>query len=167
MTLPRTLNRTLAIALLASTALLALAPVAMAGNGPRKYKYRARHDGHAHRVVVRESSAAPLVAGLIGGFLLGQVVSNAQAAPVVVHEHRYVHEPRHRYYDPYCDEWFSSLSVCREHSWNHRHPAVVRVYNGRGGDCLRTMRWSRDGWYDIDGRHWDRDWRDDDRDWRD
>lgn len=172
MKLPMTLNRTLAITLLASTCLLAIAPVAEAGRGSRKYKTvaRAPWDGHSHRVVVRESSAAPLFAGLIGGFLLGTAVSNAHAAPVVTHEVRYVHEPRHRYYDPYCDEWYGSLSACREHSWNDRHPAVVQVFNGRGGQCVRTVRWSNGYWYDTDDRDWDRRDRrdyDDDRDWRD
>jgi len=164
MKLPNSLNRTLVIALLASTCLLAIAPAAMAGRGAGKYKHRARGDVHSQRVIVRDSGAAPLFAGLIGGFLLGTAVSNAHAAPVVRHEVRYVQEPRHRYYDPYCDEWFASLSVCREHGWNERHPVVVQVYNGRGGDCVRTMRWSNGGWYNTD----DRDWRDrDDRDWRD
>lgn len=156
MKLPNSLNRTLAITLLASTCLLAIAPAAQAGHGVRRYKHRARWDGHSQRVIVRDSGAAPLFAGLIGGFLLGTAVSNAQAAPVVRREVRYVQEPRHRYYDPYCDEWFASLSACREHGRDDRHPVVVQVYNGRGGERLRTVRWSGEAWYDTD----DRDWRD-------
>lgn len=167
MKLPSALNRTLAITLLASTCLLTIAPAAQAGRGSRRSKSVAhsRWDGNGRRVIVRDSGAAPLVAGLIGGFLLGTVVSNAQAAPVVTHEHHYVSAPRYRYFDPYCDEWFVSLSMCREHSWNDRHPAVVQVFDDRGGSCVRTMRWSNGSWCDVDDRDWrDRDY---DRDWRD
>ncbi len=171
MTIRTTLQRTLAVTLIASTCLLALAPLAEAGHGPKRYKHRARWDRHTTRVVVRESSAAPLVAGLIGGFLLGTAVSDAHAAPVVVHERRVVDAPRYRYFDPYCDRWFSELSSCREHCWNDRHPAVVKVYDVRRGDCVRTMRWYDGAWYDTGDRDWDGrhdrgDW-DDDRDWRD
>lgn len=161
MTIRTPMHRTLAVALIASTCLLALAPLAEAGHGPKRYKHRARWYPSHTRVVVHESSAAPLVAGLVGGFLLGTAVSNAQAAPVVVHEHRYVDAPRYRYFDPYCDRWFSELSDCREHGWDDRHPVVVKVYDVRGGDCVRTLRWDDGAWYDVDDRdRWD------DRGWR-
>lgn len=169
MTLRTTIHRTLTVALIASTCLLALAPMAEAGRGSKRHKHKARAYPSYTRVVVRESSAAPLVAGLVGGFLLGTAVSNAHAAPVVVHERRY-EAPRYRYFDPYCDRWFSELSSCREHGWNDRHPVVVQVYDSRGGDCVRTVRWHDGAWYDTDDRDWDRrrDHDDcDDRGWRD
>lgn len=171
MKLSSTLNRTLAVTLLASTCLLTIAPMAWAGHGRGRYKTVApsRWNGYGQRVIVRESSAAPLVAGLIGGFLLGTAVSNAHSAPVVTHERVYVESaPTYRYYDPYCDEWFVSLSAFREHSWHDRHPAVVRVFATNGGPCVRTMRWSEGAWCDVRDRDWrDRDRYDDDRDWRD
>ncbi|MCC6350471.1 MAG: hypothetical protein IT347_12860 [Candidatus Eisenbacteria bacterium] len=168
MKLPSPLHRTLAVALLASTSLLTIAPAAFAGHGHGRYKRIAtsRWNGHGQRVVVRESGAAPLVAGLIGGFLLGAAVSNAHSAPVVTRD--YVHAspaPRYRYFDPYCGQWFVSLSACREHSWRDGHPAVARVFDAGGGPCLRTMSWSDGSWYDVGDRDWrDRDWRDHDRD---
>lgn len=171
MKLSRTLHRNLAVTLLASTCLLTIAPAAFAGRGHGRHKWVApsRWHGHGQRVVVRESGAGPLVAGLIGGFLLGTAVSNAHAEPVVVRERVYdaPPAPRYRYFDPYCGDWFVSLAACREHSWHDRHPAVVRVYDGDA--CVRTMRWSDGSWYDTGDRDWrHRDWRDDDdRDCRD
>lgn len=163
MKLPNRMNRTVAIALLATSCLLALAPAAEAGhsNGWRRYKGADRgrwdrHDRHVQRVVVRDSGAGPALAGLIGGFILGTAVS-ARSTPVVVHEHPYVEAPRYRYYDPYCDEWFVSLGECREDAFVHHHPRFVKVFNGYGGECVRTLRWSDGAWYDCND---DRDWTD-------
>ncbi len=153
------ITRTLAITLLASTALLAVAPAAQARNnrnvrykGAPSYRYVGR-DHQARRVVVHESGAGPVLAGLIGGFILGTAVSHAQ--PVVVHETRVVNAPRYRYWDPYCDEWFVSLSDVSAHCWHEGHPRVVKVFNGYEGPCVRTLRWSDGAWYDIGD-----DWRD-------
>ena len=160
MKLPNRMNRTIAAALLFSTCLLAIAPAAQAGNhGSRRYKHENRwrwdrHDRHVRRVVVRDSGAGPALAGLIGGFILGTAVS--RQAPVVVHEREFVSAPRYRYWDPYCDEWFVSLSASREHCWDGRHARVVKVCDGYGGECVRTLRWSDGAWYDCG----DEDWRD-------
>ena len=112
MTNANRLHRLVAIALLATTSLVTIAPVAEAGrrHDSRRYKH-ARHDRHSHRVIVRDSGAGPVLAGLVGGFILGTAIS--RQAPVVVHEREVVHAPRYRYWDPYCDEWFVSLSACR------------------------------------------------------
>ena len=83
------LSRTIHSALLA-TMLLSTASVAYADHG-RRYKgvYQAYP---VQRVIVREhSSAAPAVAALIGGFILGSAVANSH--PVVVHD---LHEIRQR-----------------------------------------------------------------------
>jgi hypothetical protein len=70
---------------LLATTVLTLASPAFAGS--RRYK-RVHHTVPAPTVVVqhRSSHAGPVIAGMIGGFLLGAAVVNAR--PVVVHEHR-------------------------------------------------------------------------------
>lgn len=160
----RRIHQTLAIAMLATTALLAVAPAAEAGHHGRRYKGDRwrwdRHDRHVQRVVVRDSGAGPALAGLIGGFILGTAVSS-HAQPVVVRQHDCAPAPRYRYYDPYCDEWFVSLTSAREHCSYDRHPWRVKVYDERGGACVRTMRWSDGAWYDCDDHDYD------DEDWRD
>jgi hypothetical protein len=153
-------NRTLAIALLAATALLAVAPAAEAGHAyGRRYKGAAypvpapRYYGAP--VVVHEHGAGPVLAGMIGGFILGTVVSS-HAAPVVVSAGTCAPAPRYSYYDPYCGAWFASLSMAREHCGYERHPWRVQVYSGNGGQCLRTLRWSDGAWYDCNrGGDWD------------
>lgn len=174
MKLPIRMNRGVAIALLATSCLLAIAPAVEAGgnHGSKRYKREARwrwdrHDHGHHRVIVRDSGAGPVLAGLIGGIIVGTAV--ARSAPVVVHEREYVRAPRYRYWDPYCGEWYASLGDCREHCREHRHPRIVKVYDVRGGDCVRTLRWSDGAWFDHDddGYDYDRHRRYDDRDWRD
>lgn len=159
MMLANRMNRVFAIAMLAASSVLVLAPVAEAGRGHESRRYKntrhARHDHRSHRVIIRDSGAGPVLAGLVGGFLLGTAVS--RSAPVVVHEREVVHHaPRYRYWDPYCDSWFVSLSDCREHGFHRGHPRVVKVFDGYDGPCVRTLRWSDGAWYDID----DDDWRD-------
>jgi hypothetical protein len=162
-TIPRT-NRILVIALLAASALSAVAPVAEAGHAyGRRFKGVA-HSAPAPRyyysqpvIVHQHSSAGPALAGLIGGFILGAAVTS-HAAPVVVSSNTCAPAPHYSYsyYDPYCGEWFASLSMAREHCAYERHPWRVQVYNGRGGECLRTMRWSDGAWYDCGrGNDWD------------
>jgi hypothetical protein len=158
MKLPRAMNLWITTALLASTCLVTIAPAALADRGGRRYKGVdrggwVRNDRHVSRVVVRDSGAGPVLAGLIGGFLLGASV--ARAEPVVVHEHVCAPAPRYRYWDPYCGEWFISLTQYREHTWDARHPRVVKVFDERGGDCVRTLHWSDGAWYDGDDRDWD------------
>lgn len=151
-------HRTIATALLAVTALLALAPVAEAGHarykGHDRWRWE-RHDRRVQRVVVRDSGAGPALAGLIGGFILGAAVTS-NAHPVVVHDRAYTPAPRYRYYDPYCDEWFVSLTDARMHCDRYdRHPWRVSVY--AGDRCERSLRWSDGAWYDCDD---DGGWRD-------
>ncbi|MFN8589168.1 MAG: hypothetical protein U0704_15355 [Candidatus Eisenbacteria bacterium] len=154
MNISTTLQRGIATGLLATTLVLALAPIAEARNH-RRYKGVAygRHDAPA-RVIVRErSSAGPAIAGLIGGFILGAAVSHAQ--PAVVHEHECAPPPpRYRYYDPYCDEYLDDLDACRIHGRDHRHPRVVRVIEIDSGRCLRDLRWYDGGWHEDD-MDWD------------
>ena len=135
-------TRILAIALLASTCLLTIAPVAEAGHHRRAH----RHHASSQTVVVYRSSPAPVLAGLVGGFIIGSAY--ARSTPVV-HTVAYAPAPRYRYWDPYCDEWFVSLSSCREHSYQEGHAQIVKVFDYDGGPCLRTMQWSAGAWCDI------------------
>jgi hypothetical protein len=151
-------NRILAIALLVSTCLLAIAPVAEAGRRHRAHRHkgshawcRVDHHGHDHAVVVRQSGPGPVLAGLVGGFIIG--TAYARSTPVV-HTVAYTSAPRYRYWDPYCDTWHASLSDCRAHGQHGGHPHIVKVFDD--GRCVRTMQWSAGAWYDID----DEDWRD-------
>ena len=138
-------TRILAVALIASTGLLTIAPVAEAGHHGRG---RARgHHASSQTVVVYRSSPAPILAGIVGGFILGSAYA-ARSAPVV-HTVAYEPAPRYRYWDPYCDTWFVSLSSCREHSYHEGHAQIVKVYDYDGGPCVRTMQWSAGAWCDI------------------
>ena len=160
-------HRWIAAALLATTSMLTFAPLALAdrghgnGNG-RRYKGQGAVVQRAYspqRVYVRHqsSSAGPVLAGLIGGFILGTAVSHAS-------DRNYHPAPvrTYRYYDPSCDETYASLDECRMHFREHRRsPRVIRVIEVSSGECVRTMRYD-----DGDWREDDRDWReDDDRDW--
>lgn len=168
MNVARINQRWIAAGLLITAATLAIAPAASAGETWRHFKERTSWGGGPYRggdrVWVHQSSGAgPAIAGLIGGFILGSAVAHSQ--PVVVHERLYsdpvceapvvVHErvytPSVRYYDPYCDEYFDSLSEYRFHARDYRHPSLVRVIDVRSGDCLETLRWSDGQWCDDNG----------------
>jgi len=142
-----------------TTALVALMTVSLAApafaHGRRFKGVRTR--GPVQRVVVHERSggAAPVLAGLIGGFILGAAVtSNAQ--PVVVHE-RVVHRPVHvyRYYDPYEDVWFDSLDAC-EFGHHRHHPRIVYVIDVNSGRHVRSLRFTEGRWERFDDE-WDDD----------
>ena len=154
---------------LAAFVLAASSPAAQADHHGRRYKdgpgyypgpvVRHFHCGYAPRrvVIVRHSDAAPLFAGLIGGFVLGNAVAHA-SAPV------YAPEPSYYYWDPYCHERFASLELYRPR-FHYHHPYVVRVISVESGACVGAYRWCDGGWrpcpyYGDDGRDGDRgeDW---------
>lgn len=108
-----------------------------------------RHGGHGSTYVVRRSSnAGPVIAGFLGGLFLGATIANAAPSG-------------YTYYDPYCEERFSSLQIYHSHFRHHRHPQVVRVIEVDSGDCARSYRYSDGKWRDWDG---DNDRYRDDRD---
>jgi hypothetical protein len=141
---------------LAAFAIVALSPAAQAGSRrykgePAYYPPAARHAYHAPQRVVyieRHSNAAPLLAGLIGGLVIGSVLAQAgPPAPAVA--------PAYYYWDPYCHERFTSLAIYRAHVHHHYHPRFVRVISVGSGDCLDTIHWRDGGW--TSERGWDRD----------
>lgn len=108
------------------------------------------------RVIVREhSSAAPAMAALIGGFILGSAIT-ANAHPVFVHEVPVYHHPvaMYRYYDPYNEVWYDSLDECQFRPY---HPVVVQVIDVRSGRHVRSLRFYEGGWHRYYDEGCDRD----------
>jgi hypothetical protein len=148
------LSRTIHSALLA-TMLLSTASVAYADHG-RRFK-GVSNAYPVQRVVIREhSSAAPVVAALIGGFILGNAVS-ANAHPVVVHEYPvYYSRPVavYRYYDPYAGVWYDALD---EYRFQRYHPYVIQVIDVRSGRHVRSLRFHDGAWHRFGDEGCDRD----------
>ncbi len=151
-----TVTRWITVGLLAGT-VLSFASPALADHGRRRFK-GVGHGRGVERVVIRErsSSAAPVLAGLIGGFILGSAV-NSNSHPVVVHE-RHVYRSRpvvvYRYYDPYADVWFDSLDDCE---FRHGGPRVIQVIDVRSGREVRRIRYHDGRWNRISGDYDDCD----------
>ena len=133
----------LATAALLATTVLALASPAAADRG-RRYK---GDDCDRPVIVQRSSSVGPALAGLVGGFILGNAVASPRT--VVVHEHRHRARPVVvlRYRDPYCDTWYDSLDECSFR--HHRHPRIVQVIDVRSGHEVRRLRQHHGDWDDV------------------
>ncbi len=177
MKLPFWKRRLAATLMLAVVAAAFVAPAANAGvlfghyrrwKPAPAYGYSARPVFEGRRAYFYErpsSGAAPFIAGLIGGAILGSALSNAHAHEVVAAS----------YYDPYCGITFNSLDACRAHFASCHHPEVIRVVEG--GRYTRDLCWREGGWqpyggsidfsYRSDGRRWNDDDRRGDRDDRD
>lgn len=139
-------NRLILSSLLAAS-LLSTASLANA-HGTRRFK-GADDAIPVQRVVIREhSSAAPAVAALIGGFLLGSAVS-ANAHAVYGHEPVYYSHPVvvYRYYDPYADLWYDNLDECH---FRYHHPRFVQVFDVSSGRCVRSLRFHDGSWHRFD-----------------
>ena len=146
------LHRPIAAALLALTALTLAVPAF--ADRDRRYK---GDDGPRPVFVERSSGAGPALAGLVGGFILGNAFASSSRT-VIVHSHRRCERPVvvFRYRDPYCDTWYDSLDECSFR--HHHHPRIVQVIDVRTGDEVRRLR--------LHGRDW-RDDEDDDEDFDD
>ena len=109
--------------------------------GPNGYSYSTRPVVRSYpRYYQRTSSgAAPFVAGLIGGAILGTALSQSHAHASVAAS----------YYDPYCDIRFGSLDACRTHFRGCGHPEVIRVVES--GRYTRDLCWQNGGWQDYRG----------------
>jgi hypothetical protein len=135
---------------LLTLSLLSMASVAYADHGRR---FKGVDAVPVQRVFVREhSSAAPVVAALIGGFILGNAV-NASSHTVYVSEggyysHPYVHSVAvYRYWDPYHAVWYDSLDECQFHYY---HPRVVQVIDVSTGRNVRSLRFHHGAWHRFD-----------------
>lgn len=129
-------------------------PAAEAGNGYGHYRrWKPGPNGYSYSVqpVVRSyprgyyyqrtssGGAAPFIAGLIGGAILGTALSQSHAHATVAAS----------YYDPYCGISFGSLDACRSHFRGCGHPEVIRVVEG--GRYTRDLCWQNGGWQDYRG----------------
>ncbi len=153
---------------LVSFALAALSPAAQAGLGSRRYKDvpaydpppAARHVHYAPQRVVyleRHSDAAPLFAGLIGGIVLGSILSQSRAPASV--------EPAYYYWDPWSHERYAALPGYGSRCYYRQHPRVLRVVSVETGQCVDTVRWCDGGWRSVHDSDHDGDWdHDGDRD---
>lgn len=154
--------RWISSAALAALALAAVAPAAQAdrdhdrgrgwGWGRTRVVDRAPYYPQRTVIVRQSSNVGPVLAGLIGGFVLGTAVSHA-TAPV----------PSYYYVDPYDGDRYASLDRYEAQFYYMHHPRVIEVIDARSGDCVRTMEWNDGGWRDCRPDWRDRgDWR-----WRD
>ncbi len=145
-----TMTRWITTGLLAAS-VLSIASTAFADHGGRRRFKGVPDDFRGQRVIVREhsSSVGPVLAGLVGGFIIGQAVSS-NAHPVVVHEHYYHRRPVavYRYHDPYCDEWFDSVDECEFRG--HHHPHVIQVIDIRSGREVRSLHMRGGQWQEFD-----------------
>ncbi len=160
------MTRSVAIGMLAATAMLSIAPLAHAGNDKhRNRRYKGKSYSTPHQVQrshyrvshSHHSGAGPVLAGVLGGIILGSAIGNARSEPIVVRERVVVRESRHRYYDPYCENWYDNLDECRMSSRDHRHPRIIQVIDSRHDECVKTLRWHRGNWERTsdDWREWD------------
>jgi hypothetical protein len=143
-------HRLVAAMLVAIFALATFAPLAEASNGRKKgrrYKGPVYETRVVERVVVpqrryyqrRSSNAAPFLAGLIGGFILGATTTRA------AQQERYV------YWDPQCEHGFTSFDDARGHWSRHSGPRVLYKVESRSGRCVGAFRQDWDGWHEWDG----------------
>jgi hypothetical protein len=154
------LQRLMLIAILAFAAVTTQTPAAHAGNawGHVRYKgvdrsWRTARDERGP-VVIRESGAGPAIAGLVGGFLLGQAFGHGHVDHVMVHD--CPPPPRYRYYDPYDDEYYSSLDDCPSGYRAHHRARFVRVIEISSGRCVGAMQWCDGDWRNCDDRDFSR-----------
>jgi hypothetical protein len=154
------IRRPLAAALLALFAVTTLAPAAFAGHSSYRVKnargpvrvqrvVRTSHYAPAPRVVVHESNAGAVFAGIVGGLILGTAIANA-AQPIMKPAYTPVYAPAYRYYDPYCRVTFATLDDCRGHFRYHGGPYVVRVVEVSSGRWVHSYEWNG-GWHDWHG----------------
>lgn len=150
MKLNATMTRWITTGLLAAS-VLSIASIAFADHGGRRRFKGVSEDWRGQRVVVRErsSSVGPVLAGLVGGFILGSAVSS-NAHPVIVNERSHCSRPVavYRYHDPYCDEWYDSIDDCEYRG--HRHPRVIQVVDIRSGRQVQTLRRHDGQWQNDD-----------------
>jgi hypothetical protein len=151
------LSRGISIVLGAAVAAASLADPALADHGRRYKGVGGSHDG-GPRVVQRVyaspgrgyayvssgSYGAPVLAGLIGGLVIGSVIAQAAAPPPPAYCPPAV--PDDYYYDPYCHERFWSLDAYEAHLDRHDHPAWVQVIDGGSGRCVGERYWHDGRW---------------------
>jgi hypothetical protein len=112
----------------------------------------------------RSSSAGPILAGIIGGVALGAILSNSgrvNGSHDGAYERGYDHgyqdgtaRADYDYYDPYCEETFSSFDACRDHERDCRHPRVIQVIATDSGRCVGAYNYRNGGWRPCEAGDW-------------
>ena len=137
-------RRSLAALVLTMITAATFAPAAHADHG----KYR-RYRGPYYsqpvqrvvytRPVYVHQSGAPVLAGLVGGLILGAAIANAAPAPC---------PPPHvyAYVDPYCGSRWATFDDCAAHLSYHPGPQLVQLVDVSTGACVNTWCWHQGGW---------------------
>jgi len=158
-------QRWVAALVVGTIAVASIAPAAYAGHGRGNayghhkwkrggyYSDNAYGSGYQTRVVYHShgSNVGPVLAGVVGGFILGAAVTHATSDHGYYGHGSYDHgsydrgysddpargycppprpryaSARYAYYDPYCDTQYRSLDACSGHFSHARHPQVVQV----------------------------------------
>ncbi len=147
-------TRVLSVALAAALAIGTLAPAAQADHG-RGWGWGRR--AHDRPVVIEQHSSVvgPALFGLIGGLVLGSVITHASdtyARPTAVYA------PRYDYYDPYCDRTFDSFRDYDRHlDSGYDHPHLLLVMDRNTGQCVDRYQERDERWYSIGVDPRDRD----------
>ncbi len=156
MTRTRTLHRWTLAALSAAALALTIAPAAQADPGWRRWKHAehgrwSRPGSRVEYRVADRGGAGPMLAGLIGGFVLGATLTQPHA--VVGHERACAPAPpRYRYEDAYGDRWWDTLDECREAAYDRDGPRVIKVVDARTDRCVETLYWKHDHFIPDDER---------------
>ena len=197
MTLKPSQHRWTLAALLVAVCAVTFAPMALADHGSRRWKHTNRGPAHyasghrSHygawrgpgaRVVIRDRhyyGPGPVLAGLVGGFILGSVLNprpvvvreRYSAPPVVVHEHYYNdndrEEPRaiereryeepqaapapvYRYEDGNGERWWDTLDECTDAARDRDGPRVIKVVEDGTNQLVKTLYWNKDRWIEDD-----------------
>jgi polyhydroxyalkanoate synthesis repressor PhaR len=144
----RTLHRWTLAALTFAALTLAIANTAGADPVWRHGRHGDFRYAGPGRVVVMHDGAGPMLAGLIGGFVLGAALTHPR--PVYVEEHARVAPPpvyrddrgyreappRYRYEDGRYDRYWDTLDECREAALDPHGPRVIKVVDARTGEDL-------------------------------
>ena len=131
------------------TVIALLAPAAQADSGPW---FRWQQGAHAPRVVQttrvvygHSESAAPVIAGFIGGLVIGSQIGShvayVSSCPPPPPPCEY------EYYDPYADAYYPSLDDCYAHMRYVSYAPFVQVIDVRTGGCVDSYRWYEGGWH--------------------
>ncbi len=124
--------------------------------GPVVYRYGYAPGWRPARVVIeRHDGPGPVLAGFVGGLVLGNLLSQPACPPPPPPPPpvSYVYE------DPYCHEQFATYDDYLFHLRRHHHPRIVEVLDARTGAWVDTRCWRDGAWVEV---HHDRDWDDED-----
>jgi hypothetical protein len=116
--------------------------------GVRVVRHAAIYPGPGYAYYSSGPSATPVIAGFIGGLIIGNVLAHAAPPPQAYCTPVAPVEYPDYYYDPYCHARFSSLDAYGGHLNHCSHMAWVRVMDGNSGRCVGERVWQEGRWCD-------------------